>query len=120
MGLIPLLRSSMYNADTPSSHSQLRMQLYGPSGLRSFVRFNLNITEVSLVGKYAVHELLGKDEQASTGCNKEILHANEAPGMDIRAGEDGLWRGFAKSSNGDWTIDAGPLSHRGEASKIHP
>ena len=115
MGLIPLLRSSMYNATTPSSHSHLRMQLYGPSGLRSFVRFNLNITAVGLAGKFAVHELLGKDEQPSVGCEKESLHENELPGMDIRADEDGLWRGLARSDNGEWTVDAGPLAHRSES-----
>jgi len=112
MGLIPFIRSAMYNGDGPNSHSQLRMQLYGPPGLRSFVRFNLNITEVGLVGKYAVHELLGEDEPPSTGCETEILHENEAPGMDLRPGEDGLWRRFARSQTGEWSVDAGPLEHR--------
>jgi ribonuclease Z len=90
------------------------MQLYGPSGLRSFVRFNLNITEVGLVGKYAVHELLAKGESPSTGCEKESLHENELPGMDLMAAEDGLWRQFARSQNGEWSVDAGPLAHRSE------
>ncbi|KIM25064.1 hypothetical protein M408DRAFT_331380 [Serendipita vermifera MAFF 305830] len=112
MGLIPFLRTSMYSADTPSSSTQLRMQLYGPAGLRSFVRFNLGITEVGLVGKYAVHELLGKEEQPSAGCEKEVLHENEVPGMDIRAGEDGLWREIVKTRDGEWSVDAGPLVHR--------
>jgi len=113
MGLIPLLRSAMYDADSFGSQNQLRMQVYGPHGIRSFVRFNLSITEVGLVGKYAVHELLREDEEPSVGCEKESLHVNEVPGMDIRPGDGGLWRGFTQSADGEWSVDAGPLTHRG-------
>lgn len=107
MGLIPLLRSAMYNV---SAYSQLRMQLYGPPGLRSFIRFNLKMTEVALNGRYAVHELLQKGDTPSAPCTPEEMHDNEAPGMDIEAGEDGLWRDVVAQD--DWSVDVGPIAHR--------
>jgi hypothetical protein len=110
MGLIPFIRSTMYNAESPSSYDQLRMQIYGPPGVRSYVRFNLNMTQASLIGRYAVHELLHRGEEPSVGCEATLLHSNEAPGMDIVAGEDGLWRDFA--SYMEWSVDAGSLTHR--------
>lgn len=106
MGIIPLLRSAMYH----ESYTPLRLQLYGPPGLRSFVRFNLSITEVSLSGKYTVHELLQKGEMPSVTCSQDQLHENEVPGMDLIASDDGLWRDVA--SQGNWSVDAGPVAHR--------
>ncbi|KAG8841837.1 hypothetical protein FRB91_004640 [Serendipita sp. 411] len=107
MGLIPLLRTAMYSGDpSPST----RMHLYGPSGLRNFVRFNLKITQAGLVGRYAVHELLQNGESPSATCEEDQLHENEAVGSDIIAGDDGLWRKFAEQD--DLFVDAGPISHR--------
>ncbi|PVF96857.1 hypothetical protein CPB86DRAFT_708201 [Serendipita vermifera] len=100
----------MYDGDPDFSNSRPRMHIYGPPGIRSFVRFNLSITESTLVGKYAVHELLKKDEQPSVSCSQDLLHDNEAPGVDIVAGEDGLWRDFL--TEGDWSVDAGQIVHR--------
>lgn len=111
MGLIPLLRSAMYNVN---AYSQLRMQLYGPPGLRSFIRFNLKMTEVALNGRYAVHELLQKGDTPSAPCTPEEMHDNEAPGMDIEAGEDGLWRDVVAQD--DWSVDVGPIAHRSKFS----
>jgi ribonuclease Z len=110
MGLIPLLRSAMYNGDTDASYSRVRMHIYGPPGIRSFVRFNLNITEATLVGKYAVHELLKGDEQPSASCSEDQLHESEQPGTDFIADEDGLWRNIL--TEGDWSVDAGQIVHR--------
>ncbi|CAG8609601.1 3227_t:CDS:2, partial [Acaulospora colombiana] len=100
----------MYDGDPDSLISSIRMHIYGPPGIRSFVRFNLSITETNLVGKYAVHELLKKDEQPSVSCSEDLLHDNEAPGMDIVADEDGLWKEFL--NDGDWSVDAGQIVHR--------
>lgn len=116
MGLIPLIRSAMYGGtDSPfspggSSHSPIRMHVYGPPGIRKFVRFNLQITEVGLFGKFAVHELLQMGEAPSTGCKNEDMHENEVAGQDLIAGEDGLWRNILEA--GEWSVDAGPVTHR--------
>lgn len=85
------------------------MNLYGPPDLRSFVRRELKTTQEALIGQYAVHELLQKGEHPSVDCSPESLHANEAPGRDIEAGKDGLWRNFTQHK--EWSVDAGPLNH---------
>lgn len=95
-----------------SFHLQLRLELYGPSGLRKLIRTNLQITQLALRGKYAAHELLFENETSSASCEEDALHENEIPGRDIRAGEDGLWRGFEQSDG--FEIHAAPLVHRGK------
>jgi ribonuclease Z len=126
MGLIPLMRTVM-NKDEPTSTvspfrcrstrytsnspKRLRMQIYGPSGLRKFVRVNLQLTLTELRGRYAVHELLGPSDEPSISCETDLLHLNENPGSDIRPDEQGLWKNVV--SDNDWTVHAGPLQHRG-------
>ena len=87
------------------------MQIYGPPGLRKFVRINLQLTLTELRGRYAVHELLGPGDEPSVTCERNLLHVNENPGNDIRPDEQGLWRNVV--SDKDWTVHAGPLQHRG-------
>jgi ribonuclease Z len=87
------------------------MQIYGPSGLRKFVRVNLQLTLTELHGRYVVHELLGPRDEPSVSCQSDLLHFNENPGENIRADEQGLWKGVV--SERDWTVHAGPLQHRG-------
>lgn len=87
------------------------MQIYGPSGLRKFVRVNLQLTLTELRGRYAVHELLGPADEPSISCEKALLHFNENPGDDIRSDEQGLWKNVLSVK--DITVHAGPLQHRG-------
>ncbi|KZV98871.1 hypothetical protein EXIGLDRAFT_606383 [Exidia glandulosa HHB12029] len=122
-GLVPLILTKMYaprskhvsasNADSPCmpplivASLQTRLRIYGPAGLRAFVRNCLSITNTELVGKYEVIELL-RDGEQYTPCNKEALHMNEALGRDIIANADGTWPSFETTSDG-WTLSAGPL-----------
>jgi len=92
------------------------MQIYGPSGLRKFVRVNLQLTLTELRGRYTVHELLGPSDAPSVACEKDLLHFNENPGDDIRSDEQGLWKNVL--SDKDWTVHAGPLQHRGAYTSI--
>jgi ribonuclease Z len=94
-----------------NSPKRLRMQIYGPYGLRKFVRVNLQLTLTELRGRYAVHELLGPSEQPSITCETDLLHVNENPGNNIRSDGQGLWRNVVTDK--DWTVHAGPLQHRG-------
>ena len=93
------------------------MQIYGPSGLRKFVRVNLQLTLTELRGRYVVHELLGPSDEPSVSCEKDLLHFNENPGNSIRADEHGLWKSVL--SDKDWTVNAGPLQHRGAHSSTN-
>jgi len=90
--------------------NQLRLQLYGPAGLRRFVRSNLAATYMQLGGKYAAHELLRAGD-VPTPCSPGDLHENEVPGRDIFAAEDGTWPAVDSTVDG-WRIAAGPLAHR--------
>jgi ribonuclease Z len=91
-------------------------ELYGPAGLRSFVRNCLFATRTRTAEKYAVHELLTEGD-VTTSCAPEDLHGSEAPGRDIRAGDDGFWRECinAGSTLSNMIVDAGPIIHRGRS-----
>ncbi|KAG8855512.1 hypothetical protein FRB96_007016 [Tulasnella sp. 330] len=92
-----------------TGRTDLRVEIYGPSGLRKLIRNTLESTEIVLNGYYAVHELLMPTD-APYPCPTNEMHQNEYTGRDIYCGSDGLWRNFEKA--GGLAIDAGPLSHR--------
>ncbi|KAK4054290.1 hypothetical protein OIO90_003523 [Microbotryomycetes sp. JL221] len=84
---------------------QLRpTEIYGPSGLREFLRVNFRLTHTVLTRPYVVHELLFNDEQTFEG----TLHASERQGRDIRQ-TDGVWKKFASINGVD--VSAGPILH---------
>jgi ribonuclease Z len=94
------------------------MNIYGPVGLRKFIRTQLEITKVTLTGAFAVHELVPAGEVGSCTCNVEDLHVNEAVGRDIYPNAEGVWdhivdEALHKGQKG-WSVNAGPLIHRGE------
>ncbi|KXN87748.1 Zinc phosphodiesterase ELAC protein 1 [Leucoagaricus sp. SymC.cos] len=107
------------------------IHIFGPCGLRSFIRQNLKLTFTRCDDTYVVHELL-KSDDSITPCNPppdehdpasgssykdwNILHCNELPGRDILADEQGLWRNitsqiYARRST-TVSIHAGPILHR--------
>lgn len=97
---------------------QANINIYGTRGLRRLIRTTLEITEATLGGAYAVHELLlDGDLSGSVPCDAEDLHVNEAVGLDIRADESGVWRGVMSEGQGKngkgWAVSAGPIEHRG-------
>jgi ribonuclease Z len=136
-GIVPFMNSVMTSAHNPGKPSklddtvdtfmsfaysynihggiQLRLELYGPSGLRKLVRTNLQITQTLLRGKYAAHELLFEGD-APTICGESDMHQNEIPGRDIRINADGRWNHFEDSHG--VRVDAAPIVHRGNSSYI--
>ena len=94
------------------------MELYGPAGLRAFVRTILNMTDSQCQDKYAVHELLHPGEQPSASCTPGAMRGNELEGRDIVRGGDGFWREFVKVSTNysrrEVVVDAGQVVHRGK------
>ncbi|KAG8713642.1 hypothetical protein FRC11_011543 [Ceratobasidium sp. 423] len=86
-----------------------RLDIYGPHGLRELLRTILRITQTSLSGKYAVHELLLGDD-IPYPYEPGIVHYNEIDGEDFWPSSDGYWREIVK--DGDWTVSAGPIKHR--------
>ena len=94
------------------------MELYGPAGLRAFIRTILNMTDSQCQDKYAVHELLSPGEQPSVPCTSGVMRNNEVEGRDILCGADGFWREFVKvwsnRARREIVVDAGQVVHRGE------
>ena len=105
-----------------SSISQvLKMELYGPAGLRAFIRTILNMTDSKCQDKYAVHELLRAGEQPSAPCTARTMRDDEVKGRDIVCGEDGFWRECVKvwsnRARRNIVVDVGQVVHRG---KLYP
>ncbi|KAJ3997969.1 beta-lactamase-like protein [Lentinula boryana] len=90
------------------------IEIYGPAGIRTFVRSILKMTLTRMSDKYVVHELLAPTDQV-TSCEPEVMHANEVAGENIFCStEDGLWRGVTQGQGifGPVVVDAGPIVHR--------
>ncbi|KAJ3559309.1 hypothetical protein NM688_g416 [Phlebia brevispora] len=129
MGLITVLRnvlgiprnfSHSHDANAPSPariHKAPAVEVYGPAGIRAFVRTIFNLTHTRSDRHYCVHELLMSSETSSASCDAEALHNNEEAGRDIVADEQGFWKDLFEermSSGGSRaTVDAGPIVHRG-------
>ncbi|KAJ1310667.1 hypothetical protein OPQ81_009195 [Rhizoctonia solani] len=110
MGIAPLIGTLMSPIANPASHPNTkRVDIYGPRGLRELLRTILRITQTSLSGKYAVHELLTAEDDPCP-CEPTIMHSNETNGEDFRLSSDGYWKQIAK--DGDWVVSAGSIKHR--------
>ncbi|KAF9459569.1 beta-lactamase-like protein [Collybia nuda] len=129
MGIVPLLRGVLFPPSTDSTtikHSEKppRVEIYGPSGIRNFVRQVMKMTLTNTSDTYTIHELLTPDDPSlpclspagikihSTDPN--VMHISEVAGSDIRCADDGFWRGLTESKGayGRIFVDAGPISHR--------
>ncbi|KAM0789654.1 hypothetical protein ACM66B_000456 [Microbotryomycetes sp. NB124-2] len=80
------------------------IEIYGPCGLREFMRTNMRLSRSVLTRPYVVHELLLDGEQGFGG----DLHVSERQGRDIQQ-RDGVWTNFASVKGVD--ISAGPILH---------
>ncbi|CAE6466398.1 unnamed protein product [Rhizoctonia solani] len=110
MGIAPLMSTLMSSIVNPVPQPNTkRLDIYGPPGLRELLRAILRITQTSLSGKYAVHELLS-EEDVPYPCEPAIIHPNEIKGMDLRPASDGCWKEITQ--DGDWVVSAGPIKHR--------
>lgn len=94
------------------------MQIYGPQGLRKYVRVSLELSRSELAYSYTVHELRVPDtdwphdwETWKPSHEAEgPLHPNELPGQDIAmSGEESTYKLF---EDDHFTIMAAPVSHR--------
>ncbi|KAK7466922.1 hypothetical protein VKT23_003986 [Stygiomarasmius scandens] len=120
MGIIPMLRNVLLPPPTGEAALSFlpdptpKIEIYGPAGIRTFVRSILKMTLTRTRNKYVVHELLTNDD-AKTPCDPpEIMHVSEAAGRDIICSKDGLWHNISReqSRSAEIAIDAGPIAHR--------
>ncbi|XP_072019904.1 zinc phosphodiesterase ELAC protein 1-like isoform X2 [Amphiura filiformis] len=95
------------------------MMLYGPVGLRKYVRVNLHLSRSELSYSYVVHELVSPDEELphdwetwhpdhDAQCDPH--HPNEMhDGTNIRTDEQGRWK---VTEDDNFVVWAAPLQHR--------
>jgi ribonuclease Z len=136
MGIVPILRNILYPPGPNQAESSTkkpvitpplfplktsfpkkpRIEIYGPAGVRAFIRTILKMTLTRTSDTYIVHELLTQDDELTPCDPPELMHSSEVSGKDIRCSpEDGFWRAFTRGSGvfGNVVVDAGPISHRG-------
>ncbi|KAI5119212.1 hypothetical protein M0805_007723 [Coniferiporia weirii] len=112
MGIITLLANILRGAagrPQPPRTKKPLVELYGPAGLRAFVRSILSMTMTDLTERYAVHELLTPLDEP-TSCDFNDLHPGESVGRDIVSVSTGLW--FDLVVDRQIHVDAAPLIHR--------
>eukprot|EP00276_Gloeochaete_wittrockiana_P003355 CAMPEP_0184647878 /NCGR_PEP_ID=MMETSP0308-20130426/4903_1 /TAXON_ID=38269 /ORGANISM="Gloeochaete witrockiana, Strain SAG 46.84" /LENGTH=299 /DNA_ID=CAMNT_0027079253 /DNA_START=238 /DNA_END=1137 /DNA_ORIENTATION=+ len=93
------------------------LQIYGPVGLRAFLRATLRLSSSRLMTSYCVHEILPRrpdpdaidSHVASDSLKIDVPHSDEAPGIDLSVSADGCWT-LLKSDR--VTVVAGELRHR--------
>jgi hypothetical protein len=91
---------------------QPKVEVYGPAGIRTFIRSILKMTLTCTADRYVVHELLSANDEVTPCTPPEVMHSSECQGEDIWAGEeDGLWKDFV--IKGSVAVDAGLILHRG-------
>lgn len=130
MGIITILRNVLGFYKEPTGEAAERIQeavlpkveIYGPHGIRKFVRTIMTLTHTRSADKYVVHELLSPDETASVSSistENNPLHGNELPGKDLSCDANGFWRNIASevctgygSGRYRMLVDAGPILHR--------
>ncbi|KAI5072497.1 hypothetical protein GOP47_0012603 [Adiantum capillus-veneris] len=87
-----------------------RINIYGPEGLRMYIRTILNGCFGRVFSKYAVHELkIGKKPKAGRKRTKEAdRHEDEVAGQDFYASSEGIWDIF---EDNQYTVKAGLVQH---------
>ena len=126
MGVITFLRNvlGIHRGDphettgVPRQERDPRVEIYGPRGIRHFIRTIFTLTHTRSADQYCAHELLFPGEEPSApGDVIEQLHPSEEAGRDIRCDENGYWREIVDHhmNNGRHrtVVDAGPIVHRG-------
>ncbi|GET00249.1 metallo-hydrolase/oxidoreductase [Rhizophagus clarus] len=106
-GLPPLLCTLTNNLNEDSVMPPI--EIYGPSGLRNFVRISLSLTRSRLNRSYVVHELLFPDDPIEFG---KPLESNEQLGtnihMTIDKNNNKSWKVI---NEGDYIVSAAPIEH---------
>ncbi|KAF8564648.1 hypothetical protein P879_09881 [Paragonimus westermani] len=103
------------------SNTRASVNIYGPQGLRRFIRLALALSRTHMKYTYAVHELILRDEHRPVDWTEwAALEADpihdpplhcERPGRDIHAAADGFWYNVTNADNGRPLVHSMALQH---------
>eukprot|EP00249_Psilotum_nudum_P008111 c21048_g1_i1 orf=70-1437(+) len=96
---------------TAGSFKQKPINIYGPPGLRLWIRATLTSCYGRVLPMYAVHELILHEEVLQKAAKWEATdggHQDELPGENIYCTEDGLWPVL---NDNKYSVKAGFLHH---------
>ncbi|XP_074652376.1 zinc phosphodiesterase ELAC protein 1-like [Tubulanus polymorphus] len=91
------------------------VEIYGPLGLRKFIRVALTLSRSQLGFNYKVHELdytgveMNLEDISVDHTTNDALHPNEIEGETFKPDENGAWNIFSDSM---MSVKAGYLQHR--------
>lgn len=99
--------------------TRLPIEIYGPPGLRDWIRTTLKLSHARVPNKYVVHELVLQEGKRNSSSKKskrakewntyEENHEDELPGKDILCSQDdGLWH---VHEDRKYKVVAGLLKH---------
>jgi len=95
-----------------ASPSKRPIEIFGPEGLRQWIRTTLKLCHAQIPIKYVVHELVLQEEKAWKRAAKwnviEEKHQDELSGNDIICSKDGLWHVHEDEK---YVVVAGLLKH---------
>ena len=84
------------------------IEIFGPKGLREYVRHTLRLTYTHLGSWISIHELLLAHEK-ETPNTTDMCYAKEIPGNNFRQDKRGQWKDIFK--NEEFSISAGEIKH---------
>lgn len=94
------------------------VEIFGPSGIREFVRSNLRLTKTHSLLKIKVNELLRKSKDHIFGPSLSHpvggpgrLWHQEVLGEDIWSDDDGLWKDIIEMDECGVKVSAAPIQH---------
>ncbi|KAH7422649.1 hypothetical protein KP509_12G018700 [Ceratopteris richardii] len=83
--------------------------IYGPEGLRRWIRETLRACHGGIHSKYAVHEFkMGEKPKSRRGAKQDDRHDDELIGQDLYACADGLWHLYEDEHH---SVKAGMVEH---------
>ncbi|EDO40148.1 predicted protein [Nematostella vectensis] len=86
------------------------VDIYGPVGLRKYLRTSLDLCQSILGYSYAIHEIHTADSTSSqVTAEVDLLHPDENMGREIHENPSGVWE---ICKDGDLQVFAAPLKHR--------